>query len=838
MRAPLSWLRDFAPIEGEPEDLARTLAFLGLVVEGVQIVEPGLAGIVVARVLATRPHPSADRIHLVDVDAGDGEALQICCGAFNMRPGDLVPLATLGTVMPSGMEIGRRKMRGEWSSGMLCSAPELGVGPEGPEPAILLLPAGCATPGTPVTEALGLHGDVVFDLEVSPNRSDCFCMVGVARDLAAAMGLPFGAPEPPHKVDAGVERASVAVDAAAASLCPRFTGTVIANVAAVEVPALVKQRLVLAGMRSISPVVDVSNYVMLELGQPNHPYDIDQLGGRGLVVRRARDDEVIVTLDGAERRLLAEDCVIADGNGVAMGVGGIMGGAAAEISPATTAVLLEAANFDPKAISATGTRLGLGSEARTRFERGVDIELAERAVDRFVELLGPGVLRGETTDVKGALPERPPVRLRTARANLLLGTELSPPEVERLLRPLGFNPVPAAGGDEVAAPGDFDVTVPTWRPDCEREVDLIEEVARLHGYDNITRRLLSRPAEGGGLTPYQKGRRRAREILVGAGASEVWTSSFLSAADLARAGMGAQASWALELENPLDQSQGMLRPSLLPGLLGAARFNRERQAGALSLFEVGNVFRRQRAGEAGEGPLHGVVEWEQLVLLAVGEDVDATYAVRAWQVLAAGLRLENSSLVSLDEGAPTADQAAPPGVLAVAASLHPGRRAAIVMARLGSGDDSVSSGHVSSEAAGLVGEVAPEVAERYGLTGRAAVLVVDMAPLFAAPRRSWEAQPISRYPATDLDLAFVVDQGVPAGVLEATLREAAGALAESVALFDVWRDASLGEGRRSLAFRLRLRAADRTLTDEEVGRVRQRVASAASTAHGAVLRGA
>ncbi|HUC15827.1 MAG TPA: phenylalanine--tRNA ligase subunit beta, partial [Acidimicrobiales bacterium] len=590
MRAPLSWLRDFTPVEGTPADIARTLSFLGLVVEGTEVVGAPLPGIVVARVLATRPHPAADRIQLVDVDLGDGEALQICCGAFNMKPGDLVPLATIGAVMPNGLPIGRRKLRGEWSNGMLCSAPELGLGPEGPEPAIYKLPPGSSSPGDPVAEALGLGPDVVFDLEISPNRSDCFSMAGVARDLAAALRLPFSIPVPPYVVADGVPPASVAIDEAATELCGRFTGTVIEGVDGVEVPSFVGRRLTLAGMRSINPVVDVSNYVMLELGQPNHPYDIEHLGGRGLVVRRAGAGETIVTLDGTPRALSPEDCVIADGEGVAVGIAGIMGGATAEISPGTTTVLLEAANFNPQAIAATGKRLGLLSEARTRFERGVDPEIAGVAIDRFVELLGPGARRGGTTDVRPVVPEKVKIFLRTERANLVLGTSLSPDEPAELLSRLGFEAV--ANG-----PSTYEVNVPTWRPDCKREVDLIEEIARIYGYENIARSLPRRPIAAAGLTDYQKGRRRVRELLAGAGANEAWTSSFLSGADLARAGLSS--SEALALENPLDQAQGLLRTSLLSGLLNAARFNTERQAGAL--FDNRSARRPQSAGVGATG---------------------------------------------------------------------------------------------------------------------------------------------------------------------------------------------------------------------------------------------
>ena len=809
MRAPLSWLREFTPADGSPEEIGRALSFLGLVVESTDIVGPPLPGIIAARVLATRAHPAADRIQLVDVDAGDGEALQICCGAFNMKEGDLVPLATLGTVMPSGLEISRRKLRGEWSNGMLCSAPELGIGPEGPAPAIFVLPPGSATPGEPVAEALGLGADVVFDLEISPNRSDCFSIAGIARDLAAGMRLPFSLPPPPHVVFPDVEQANVRVDEAAIPLCRRFTGTVIEGVSEAVVAPLVMRRLTLAGMRPISPVVDVSNYVMLELGQPNHPYDLDRLAGRGLVVRRGGEGEEIVTLDGVTRRLTADDCVIADAEGGAVGIGGIMGGATAEISSETTTVLLEAANFDPRSVSATGKRLGLLSEARTRFERGVDIEVAGAAVDRFVELLGPAVRRGETSDLLISPPLPVRITLRTSRANAVLGTSLRPEECAGLLVPLGFGPV--ATTDET-----FEVSVPTWRPDCNREIDLIEEIARIYGYDKIARSLPPRPAAAVGLTNYQKGRRQVREVLVGSGASEAWTNTFLSDMDLAQAGL--DPSVALELENPLDRSQRLLRTSLLPGLLNAARFNIERQAGAFSLFELGSVFRSPAPGYSGV-LIEGVMEWEQLGLLAVGAGVDGGYAARTWEVLAAGLRLDRPSVGPLKLG--QTHQTI--GAMAIAGSLHPARRAALV---------------AGAQEVGVAGELAPEIAERYDLKGRVAVVMVDLGALLDAPRRSWEARQVSRYPAVDLDMAFVVDDDIPASDVEETIQEGAADLAESVALFDVWRDPSIGEGKRSLAFRARLRAADRTLTEQDVATVRERVASEALRRHGAALRSA
>lgn len=820
MRVPLSWLKEFTPVEEPPERVAHVLSFLGLVVEGTEIVPEPFEGIVAARVLATRPHPGADRVQLVDVDAGDGQALQIVCGAFNMKAGDLLPLATVGTTMPNGMEIARRRVRGEFSNGMLCSAPELGIGPEGPEPAIYVLPQGSASPGQPLAGVLGLGADVVFDVEISPNRGDCFSVAGVARDLAAGLGLPFSVPDPLGTLDAGVEAASVAVEADATDLCPRFTGTVVEGVEAAQVSPLVRRRLTLAGMRPINAVVDASNYVMLEIGQPNHPYDISRLGGRALVVRRGRPGEKIVTLDGVERQVGPDDTVIADGEGIAVGVAGIMGGAGSQISEGTATVLLEVANFDPPTIAATGKRLGLSSEARTRFERGVDPEIAGWATSRFVELLGPGARMGTTTDVRSRPPSRLEVRLRPERANLVLGASISEQECALYLGRLGFE---VLGRNKA----EWAFAVPSWRFDCTREIDLIEEVARIYGYDNVPRALPPRPARPSRLAGWQQARRRLREVLVGTGASEAWTSSFVSVRDLEAAGLSPEV--AVGVENPLDSSQAHLRTSLLPGLLRAARSNLERQAGTASLFELGNVFAVRAPGSAPAAPagewsggfayctVEGVAEWEQLGVVMVGAGVDATYAARAWEVLAGGLRLEDEALVPFQAGddASTASWAA--------GALHPGRRAWI---------------EVAGRAAGVVGELAPEVVFRNGLTGRVAVLLADLGRVLTPPARPLVAREVSRYPAVDLDMAFSVEDNVPASAVWATVREAAGDLAEDVVLFDVWRDPSLGEGRRSLAFRARLRAGDRTLTEADVVQVRSKVAAIAAERYGAELRGA
>jgi phenylalanyl-tRNA synthetase beta chain len=784
MRVPLSWLREFAPFDAEAGELATTLSQLGLVVEGVQRVGEGLEAVVVARVLSTAPHPDADRVQLVEVDPGDGSSRPIVCGAFNFGPGDLVPLALPGTRLPGGVEIGRRKVRGRWSEGMLCSGAELGLSDD--HGGILVLPPASA-PGASVAVALGIGVDVVFDLDVTPNRPDALCVAGVARDLAARLRVPFAVPVPPPLPTDHPSEVTVVVEAA--DLCPRFTATRLEGVRVGPSPAWLSTRLTLAGMRPISNLVDVSNYVMLEGGQPNHAYDLARLAGGGLSVRRGRPGEVVVTLDEVERSVGPDDCLICDAEGTAVGIGGIMGGASSEISDTTTTVALEAAWFAPEAIARTSKRLALRTEASVRFERGVDPEGTLRAAARFCQLageVGGARVAGAPVDATGNLPARPRVNVRTARVNAILGTALAPTEVRGYLEPLGFSCEPSADGG-------FAVTIPSWRPDSDREIDVIEEVGRLHGYDRIARTLPLTTAVGGGLTPYQRDRRRVRRALVGAGLSEAWATTFLAPDDLVRAGL---APHAVEVENPLAAEESVLRPSLLPGLLRALTVNASHRNPDVRLFEVGHVFLVPPPGV--ERP----PEPEHLGLIMAG--CPATEASRVWVLLVDTLGLEPLAL----------SPASPPG-------MHPTRSASLV---------------AGATAVGVVGEVDPDVLAAHGLAGPVAWLEVDLGALLAAPRRPRVHRPVTRYPSADVDLAFVTDDDVPAAAVAAALRAAGGDRLEDLWLFDVFRGPRLGEGRRSLAFRLRFAALDHTLAEDELAELRRRCIEAVEASLGARLR--
>ncbi|HLF40186.1 MAG TPA: phenylalanine--tRNA ligase subunit beta, partial [Acidimicrobiia bacterium] len=762
MKAPLSWLRDFAPFEGETADLADRLNSIGLIVEGIS--EPGreVRDVVTAKVLAVEPHPDADRLVLVDIDSGAGQT-RLVCGARNFKAGDVVPWAAPGSQLPGGFKLERRKIRGQVSDGMICSARELGLSDD--HSGILILDEGTPV-GADVRGVLGLD-DVVFDLEITPNRPDAMSIAGVARDLAAALALPFSLPAP----DAGgrpeaprvEELATLVVEAT--DRCPRYVARV-GPVAIGPSPEWMAQRLAKAGMRPISNVVDVTNYVMLERGQPLHAFDLSLLGGRGIVVRMATDGERMTTLDDVERELSAGELLICDAGRVPQAIAGIMGGGDSEVSESTTEILLESAYFTPDGILRSSKRLGLRTESSARFERGVDPNGVAIAADRAWELLrevASGQVAAGTLDSDPEPVEPRRIRLRTARVNTVLGTDLDTDRVRGYLEPLGLEIVPAEvpeglevadaeAPEELAAEEDeLDVVVPTFRPDLEREIDLIEEVARHHGYNQIERSLPRMAEPGAGLNPAQRGRRIVCDALVGAGLSEATTFSLVSPSDLAAAGLPTEG---IELENPLRAEESLLRPSLVPGLLRAAAFNAGQGLPDVGLFEVGHVFLPPPDGQTLPD------EREYVALVGCGSvrrlphepdrPVSGHDAVGYLDTLREALALVDVALEPADR----------PG-------FARGRAAAVI---------------VDGHDVGAVGEVAADVLAHMGLTGTVAALEIDLGRLLTAHHRERTYHVPSRFPASAIDLAFVVDESVPAGAAQRTLVGAAGPMCEEIRL--------------------------------------------------------
>lgn len=795
MKVLLSWLQEFAPgIDGDPVELGERLSALGLAVEEMTITGQGLDGIVLAKVLELGPHPDADKIQLVQVDSGDGEALQVCCGAFNMSVGDLIPFATVGTVMPSGMEIGQRKMRGQLSNGMCCSAAELGLGDDHDGIMLLTDTATADSVGQPIAEVLGLESDVLWDLEVNANRPDAMSVAGVARDLAASLGVPFSFPS--HDVERSGDDvdSQVSVEVLDPSLCGRFTARVIHNVTVGESPQWMQRRLNALGMRPINSVVDISNYVMLELGQPNHTFDLDLVPDGHLRVRRARDGEKIITLDDVERTLTSNDGLIATGSDEPISIAGVMGGDSTEISSSTTNVLLEMAWWDPPSISRTVKRLNLPSEASTRFRRGADWgENIDRAMDRFCQLIaesGATIAPGQI-DVRGELPDVAPAPVRPSKVNSLLGTDLSAEEMAALLVPIGFGAEPA--GDVLQ------VSVPTWRWDtvastsAEFEANIAEEVGRMHGYEVIAK-TVPKGEQAGHLTAYQQSRRVVRNVLVGAGCAETQPMPFLAPGDLENVGLGDDG---VVLSNPLDASESVLRTSLLPGQLKSIAYNQSHRIPDPRFFELGTVFLP---------PPEGALlpdEHEYLAVALAGAEAPAAVAIL--HLLGDTLALPNVQLRSSDRL---------PG-------MHPTRSAEVIIA---------------GRSRGVVGEVAPSVLERFSIDGRVAWLQLDLSEILNGPYGKRSYQRVSKFPSSDMDLAFVVADDVGADKVRNTISKAAGDLLVDLSLIDTYRGPGLDEGTRSLAYRLRLQAADRTLTDVDLATARDAVIAAVAKHNKGVLR--
>jgi phenylalanyl-tRNA synthetase beta chain len=796
MRAPLSWIREFTPLEATPSDIADALNQLGLEVE--EIDEPGreINGVIVARILEVVPHPDADRIRLADIEFGDGE-LRVVCGAPNIEPGMVVPFAPVGAVLPGDFKIEKRKIRGVVSEGMLCSARELGLGDD--HSGIISLPAD-APLGTDVREVLGLD-DVVFDLSITPNRPDAMGIIGIARDLAAYFGTPIDVPvREPDDVVGRIGDTTVVVEAP--DRCPRFVA-MSGPVTMGESPEWMQRRLRLAGMRPISNVVDVTNYVMLERCRPLHAFDLGRLPGRGIVVRMAEAGEKMETLDGVTRTFTDQDLLICDAARRPQGIAGIMGGSEAEVSDTTTEVLMESAYFEPAGIAKTSKRLGLRSEASARFERGIDPNGTASGARRAMELLAEiasGAPAGPAIDEYPSPIQRPRITVRTARVNALLGTELDATGIGGLLTPLGLE---TAETNETK----LDLLAPTYRPDLQREIDVVEEIARRVGLQNIRRTVPSNPAKIGALTPAQRERRTVTDVLIGAGYDETFSLPLLAPVDLERAGVATAD--AIEVENPLRAEESLLRPALLPGVLRAIAYNGAHGNQNPALFELGTVFlppgvaaplptERLRLAFARAGMIpRRPAETDRSVVPA-----DAVAVIEA---LFEELRIERWELAPIESND----------------SFHPARANDVV---------------VDDARIGTIGEVDPAVCDALGIPNGTVAGELHVDELLNARRRARRLTPVSRFPASTIDLAFIVDDAVQAASVNRTLQTSAPELIERVDLFDVFRSDAVGQGRVSLAFSVQYRAPDRTLTDEEVATLRSQAIDAVVAAHGAELR--
>ena len=758
MRVPVSWLRDYVPVDMPLEELATRLSISTAEVEGLErrgvSDEHGNLGLFrVGMVLEAEKHPNADRLQLCRVDVGEGEPRQIVCGAWNFGAGATVAVALPGAVLPSGLELDSRKVRGELSDGMILAEDEIDLGTD--HSGIMLLPE--AEPGTPLGDVLPLAADVLL-VESTGNRADLLSIYGIAREIAALYDLELASPPGTDPAPQSEEPVDITIDDLEG--CPRYIGRLFRNVQVGQSPVWLKARLSAAGMRPISNVVDVTNYVMLALGNPLHAFDLKTLAGGKIIVRRAQPGETIRTLDGVDRKLEETDLVIADAER-AVAIAGIMGGEETEIGEQTTDVLLEAANFEPTGLYRTSERLRLRTEGSNRWEKGVDPYLAEQAAKLATELI-VATASAEWVghvDVQGELPERPVISYRPERADELIGLATPADDQKRWLERLEFET------------RDGEVVAPTFRArDVTREVDVVEEVAR-ERLEEVPFTLPTRSEMFGALTPIQRLRRRVEDVLTGLGLAETYTPS-LRADD-------SDAN-ALRLQEPISVDLSVLRTRLLPSLVEAARRNLDLGADGIALFEVARVYSPDADLPDERVRVAGILEG----------DFSRTKGIV--ETLYAGINAE-------PEFQPAEDPL-----------LHPGKAA--------------------RTRSGVLGELMPGVLE-----GAWGAFELDLETLLEESRDP-SYEDVITYPPVRQDLAFAVADDVPAGELVAAAREAAGPELREMRAFDVYHGDQVGEGRKSIAFAVVFQSPERTLSDEDAARLRERIVGALAERYEAELR--
>ncbi|WP_434390882.1 phenylalanine--tRNA ligase subunit beta [Melittangium boletus] len=802
MKISVKWLKDYVALPADVDELARRLTAVGLEIEGMDRPGDALRGVVVARIAASAQHPNADKLSVTQIDLGQADTLQVVCGAKNFKVGDKVPLATLGTKLPNGVEIKQAPLRGVDSFGMLCSAKELGLSEE--SSGLLILPADLA-PGTPIAEALGLD-DVVLEVNVTPNRPDALSHLGVAREVAVATGAPLRPPEPRLAESGAPASEKVRVRIEDATRCPRYAARVIENVKIGPSPQWLQDRLKACGVRPISNVVDVTNFVLLEYGQPLHAFDLDKVAGQEIIVRTARPGEKMTTLDGKERTLSPEDLLICDRDR-AQALAGVMGGADSEVGAGTTRVVLESAHFQPATVRRSSKRHGLHTEASHRFERGADLDAVVPAVDRaaalIAELAGGTVAPGRVDLHPQPQPPRR-VTLRYGRVEKVLGVSIAEPECRRILGVLGFR-----GVEEGSGQSTFEV--PRARVDVEREEDLMEELARVYGYDNIPAKLPRGLAELAPESPTTEAERRARQALSGAGLSEVVNYSFVTPRTLEVLGGTEQP---VALLNPLSVEQSVMRTSLLPGLLENLSRSVRHQVDTVSVYEMGRAYLRDPEGGQGQRPatrevhrvaglvwgLRGGRSWTQKEARA-----DFYDAKGALESLLHALHVDGVRFVPAE-----------------APAWHPRACARVELA------DGTVLGHV--------GEVHPRVTKALDLPRDVFVFELDTAPLYAAARLVPSSRGLPKFPAVLRDLAVVVPVELANDEVRRVILEVGGPLVEDALVFDVYTGKPIPEGRKNLAYAIRYRSPERTLTDVEVGTAHQRIISEVNQRLGGALR--
>ena len=795
MKLPMSWLSDYTDIEGiSPKEYADKLTMTGSKVEGVEYLGAELDKVVAGKVLSCEMHPDSDHLHVCMVDVGEEEPLQIVCGAPNVAEGQMVPVALNGAVLPGGVKIKKGKLRGVVSNGMICSHEEMGISESllgyEPEYGILVLPDD-VKPGTDVKDLYGLNENVV-EFEITSNRPDCFSIIGLARETAVSFKKSFKIPEVTFHETLDKITDKLSIDVQDKDKCLRYTSRMIKNVKIGPSPKWMRERLEACGIRSINNMVDITNYVLLEYGQPMHAFDLRHLEGGKIIVRRANDGEIIKTLDEQDRKLTSDDLVICDAV-KPVAIAGVMGGFNSEIKPDTTEVAFESATFDATSVRLTAQRVGLRTEASSRYEKGLDYNNTVPAIERacqLVEELGCGEVVGGAIDVIGNVKDAQPIMFRPEKINAFLGTDISTDEMVEILTSL-----------EVKIDMEnMMLTPPSFRPDLVAEADIAEEIARFHGYDIIPTTLLSGESVIGMKNKEQNVEDKINEVLTAQGMSEIYTYTFVSPSIFDKLNIPAESPLrnTVKITNPLGEDTSVMRTTTIASMMEVLARNYNYRTTSAKMFETAKIFIPTEAGKLPEEPVI-------ITLGMYGENADFFTIKGVCEVLFEQLHIDGVSYIAVTDN-PT---------------YHPGRCAEI---------------KVGNKILGTIGEIHPSVSRKFGIDTECYVGELNLENILATMNDDVKYHHLPKYPAVTRDFSILLDKITPVAEIEAVIRKAAGKLLDKLELSDVYEGHQIPEGKKSVMYKAAFRADDRSLTGEEADNLHDKIVKKLENALGAQLR--
>ena len=794
MKTSIEWLKEYADINVDAKTLADRLTMTGSKVETIEQKGNDIKNVVVGKILEIKKHPDADKLIVTKVDIGE-KTVKIVTGADNVHVGDIIPIAKDGSELPGDVKIKTGMLRGVESCGMMCAVTELGLNiedyPGQIEHGIMILPKEYEKfLGKDIVEVLNLREDIL-DFEITSNRPDCFSIEGLGRETAISLGEKFKNPRKnlAKEVKKVNEIEGLKVDIEAKDLCYRYMARVLKNVKIEESPDWMKRRLKACGVRSINNIVDITNYVMLEMGEPMHAFDINSVEGKHIIVRRAKDNETITTLDEEKRNLDSSMLVIADEE-KPVAIAGVMGGANSGITENTKTVVFEAAVFKRGSVRLTAKKVGLRTESSTRYEKGLSPEIALRAINRAIELaeqIGAGKAVEEVIDVYPEKEKQKIIPFEPEKVNNLLGMKISKEEMITILENL-----------EIKVKGNM-LEIPYFRTDIERTADIAEEIIRIHGYDKLQSTLINAETTLGAKTKAQKLQDKIKELLVSKGFSEMYSFAFISPEDFEKCKL--DSTKAIKIKNPLGEDYSLMRTSMMPTVLQSITTNYNKKNKEVSLFEIGKTYTDEQGNiEKGEIP----TETEKIAFATYGKNADF-YIIKG--IIENILEISNIARYQIER--------------AKTETLHPGKSAEIYV-----GKDSISK----------FGEVHPQILENYRINEKVYYAEIDLSKFVKYGKNNKKYTPIPKYPAVERDIALVVDEQIEVGQIENIISKKSKNILETAKLFDIYRNEKLGQNKKSVAYELIFRANNRTLTDDEIKNTMEAITKELQVALGAELR--